>query len=150
MSAIQQTPGVAPARAAEAAAAAAAGTTGAAAAAAIVGPTEALVGASSLVDRRWSASRCCSSTRSPGCSSASLKPRGEVFDNALIPKTFMPENYVEVWNQLPLLQLDVQQHRHRPARGRTASRSRARSSRSASPTSSSPAARCCSGWCSPR
>lgn len=34
---------------------------------------------------------------------ASLKPRGEVFDNALIPKTFMPENYVEVWNQLPLL-----------------------------------------------
>ena len=35
--------------------------------------------------------------------SASLKPRGEVFDNALIPKTWMPENYVEVWNQLPLL-----------------------------------------------
>jgi multiple sugar transport system permease protein len=35
--------------------------------------------------------------------SASLKPRGEVFDNALIPKTPMPENYVEVWNQLPLL-----------------------------------------------
>jgi multiple sugar transport system permease protein len=34
---------------------------------------------------------------------ASLKPRGEVFDNALIPKTFMPENYVEVWNQLPLM-----------------------------------------------
>ncbi|MDQ0727945.1 carbohydrate ABC transporter permease [Microbacterium sp. W4I20] len=34
---------------------------------------------------------------------ASLKPRGEVFDNLLIPKTFMPENYVEVWNQLPLL-----------------------------------------------
>jgi multiple sugar transport system permease protein len=34
---------------------------------------------------------------------ASLKPRGEVFDNALIPKTFVPENYVEVWNQLPLL-----------------------------------------------
>ena len=34
---------------------------------------------------------------------ASLKPRGEVFDNALIPKTFMPENYIEVWNQLPLL-----------------------------------------------
>jgi multiple sugar transport system permease protein len=34
---------------------------------------------------------------------ASFKPRGEVFDNSLIPKTFMPENYVEVWNQLPLL-----------------------------------------------
>lgn len=34
---------------------------------------------------------------------ASFKPRGEVFDNRLIPKTFMPENYVEVWNQLPLL-----------------------------------------------
>src|SRR5690606_1806523 len=34
---------------------------------------------------------------------ASLKPRGEVFDNALIPKTFVPENYVEVWNQLPLM-----------------------------------------------
>jgi multiple sugar transport system permease protein len=26
-----------------------------------------------------------------------------VFDNSLIPKTWMPENYVEVWNQLPLL-----------------------------------------------
>ena len=35
--------------------------------------------------------------------SASLKPRGEVFDNQLIPKTFMPQNYIEVWNQLPLL-----------------------------------------------
>jgi multiple sugar transport system permease protein len=34
---------------------------------------------------------------------ASFKPRGEEFDNALIPKTFVPENYVEVWNQLPLL-----------------------------------------------
>ncbi|MFN3949629.1 carbohydrate ABC transporter permease [Microbacterium sp.] len=34
---------------------------------------------------------------------ASLKPRGEVFDNALIPKTFSPGNYAEVWNQLPLL-----------------------------------------------
>lgn len=34
---------------------------------------------------------------------ASFKPRGEVFDNALIPKTFVPENYVEVWNQLPLM-----------------------------------------------
>lgn len=34
---------------------------------------------------------------------ASFKPRGQVFDNALIPKTFQPENYVEVFNQLPLL-----------------------------------------------
>jgi multiple sugar transport system permease protein len=34
---------------------------------------------------------------------ASLKPRGEVFDNSLIPKTFSPQNYIEVWNQLPLL-----------------------------------------------
>ncbi len=34
---------------------------------------------------------------------ASLKPRGQVFDNALIPRTFVPENYVEVFNQLPLL-----------------------------------------------
>ncbi|MCU1443787.1 MAG: carbohydrate transporter permease [Cryobacterium sp.] len=34
---------------------------------------------------------------------ASFKPRGEVFDNSLIPKTFIPENYVEVFNQLPLL-----------------------------------------------
>jgi multiple sugar transport system permease protein len=34
---------------------------------------------------------------------ASFKPRGEVFDNRLIPKTFVPENYVEVFNQLPLL-----------------------------------------------
>ncbi len=34
---------------------------------------------------------------------ASFKPRGEVFDNRLIPKTFSPGNYVEVWDQLPLL-----------------------------------------------
>lgn len=34
---------------------------------------------------------------------ASLKPRGEVFDNALIPKTWVPQNYIEVWNQLPLI-----------------------------------------------
>ena len=34
---------------------------------------------------------------------ASLKPRGEVFDNRLIPETFSPQNYVEVWHQLPLL-----------------------------------------------
>ena len=34
---------------------------------------------------------------------ASFKPRGEVFDNRLFPATFVPENYIEVWNQLPLL-----------------------------------------------
>jgi len=34
---------------------------------------------------------------------ASLKPRQGVFDHALWPKTFTPQNYVEVWNQLPLL-----------------------------------------------
>ncbi|GEK20913.1 carbohydrate ABC transporter permease [Cellulomonas xylanilytica] len=35
--------------------------------------------------------------------SASLKGRGQVFDNALWPETFHWQNYVEVWNQLPLL-----------------------------------------------
>ncbi|WP_371872806.1 carbohydrate ABC transporter permease [Herbiconiux sp. L3-i23] len=35
--------------------------------------------------------------------SASLKPRGEVFDNRLIPNTLVPENYVQVFNELPLL-----------------------------------------------
>lgn len=34
---------------------------------------------------------------------ASLKPRGQVFDNRLIPETFMWSNYAEVWSQLPLL-----------------------------------------------
>jgi multiple sugar transport system permease protein len=34
---------------------------------------------------------------------ASLKPRDEVFDNSLIPATFSPQNYAEVWTQLPLL-----------------------------------------------
>jgi len=34
---------------------------------------------------------------------ASFKPRGEVFDNALIPKTFHPQNYLEAWDKLPLL-----------------------------------------------
>jgi multiple sugar transport system permease protein len=34
---------------------------------------------------------------------ASLKPRGQVFDNRLIPETFVPENYVQVWDELPLL-----------------------------------------------
>jgi multiple sugar transport system permease protein len=35
--------------------------------------------------------------------SASLKPRGQVFDNALIPETFVPQNYLKVWDELPLL-----------------------------------------------
>ena len=34
---------------------------------------------------------------------ASLKPRGQVFDNKLIPDTILTSNYVEVWDQLPLL-----------------------------------------------
>ena len=34
---------------------------------------------------------------------ASLKPRGEVFDNRLIPNTFQPENFVKVFDELPLL-----------------------------------------------
>lgn len=34
---------------------------------------------------------------------ASLKPRGDVFDNRLIPRTWRFSNYVEVWHQLPLL-----------------------------------------------
>lgn len=33
---------------------------------------------------------------------ASLKPRGQVFDNRLIPKTFSPQNYSLVWHELPL------------------------------------------------
>lgn len=33
---------------------------------------------------------------------ASLKPRGEVFDNRLIPKTFQPENFLKVFEELPL------------------------------------------------
>jgi multiple sugar transport system permease protein len=35
--------------------------------------------------------------------SASFKPRGQVFDNRLIPETFTPQNYVDVWEKLPLL-----------------------------------------------
>jgi multiple sugar transport system permease protein len=35
--------------------------------------------------------------------SASLKPRGEVFDNALFPKTLQLGNYTKVWSELPLL-----------------------------------------------
>ena len=34
--------------------------------------------------------------------SASFKPRGEVFDNKLIPDTFTVENYVRVWQEAPL------------------------------------------------
>jgi multiple sugar transport system permease protein len=35
--------------------------------------------------------------------SASFKPRGQVFDNRLIPETFQPQNYIDVWEKLPLL-----------------------------------------------
>jgi multiple sugar transport system permease protein len=34
--------------------------------------------------------------------SASFKPRGEVFDNKLIPDTFTFENYVKVWHEAPM------------------------------------------------
>src|SRR3954465_10714992 len=34
--------------------------------------------------------------------SASFKPRSEVFDNRLIPKTFTLDNYVQVWQQAPM------------------------------------------------
>ncbi|MCK6081453.1 carbohydrate ABC transporter permease [Microbacterium sp. EYE_5] len=34
--------------------------------------------------------------------SASFKPRGEVFDNKLIPDTFTLENYAQVWQEAPL------------------------------------------------
>lgn len=34
--------------------------------------------------------------------SASFKPRGEIFDNKLIPETFTWENYVSIWEQAPL------------------------------------------------
>jgi multiple sugar transport system permease protein len=36
--------------------------------------------------------------------SASLKPRRDVFDDRLLPRMFAPGNYVEVWQQIPLLQ----------------------------------------------
>ncbi len=42
--------------------------------------------------------------------SASFKPRGEVFDNALIPKTFTLDNYVTVWQEAPLASL-ADEHR---------------------------------------
>jgi multiple sugar transport system permease protein len=35
--------------------------------------------------------------------SASFKPRGEVFDNKLIPDTFTLQNYVQVWQEAPML-----------------------------------------------
>lgn len=34
--------------------------------------------------------------------SASLKPRGEVFDNQLIPETLTFDNYINVWNEAPV------------------------------------------------
>jgi multiple sugar transport system permease protein len=34
---------------------------------------------------------------------ASFKPRGQVFDNSLIPETFLPGNYADVWREMPLL-----------------------------------------------
>lgn len=34
--------------------------------------------------------------------SASFKPRGEVFDNRLIPHTFTLANYVQVWHEAPM------------------------------------------------
>lgn len=34
--------------------------------------------------------------------SASFKPRGEVFDNKLIPETFTWDNYIAVWQEAPL------------------------------------------------
>src|SRR5690625_929057 len=34
--------------------------------------------------------------------SASFKPRGEVFDNQLIPQTFTFENYLNVWQEAPV------------------------------------------------
>ena len=34
--------------------------------------------------------------------SASFKPRGQVFDNRLIPETFTFDNYIEVWQQAPM------------------------------------------------
>lgn len=34
--------------------------------------------------------------------SASFKPRGEVFDNKLVPDTFTLDNYVQVWREAPM------------------------------------------------
>ena len=50
--------------------------------------------------------------------SASFKPRGEVFDNRLIPETFTFDNYVTVWQEAPLgLWLLNTLHRHGARRG---------------------------------
>jgi multiple sugar transport system permease protein len=35
--------------------------------------------------------------------SASFKPRGEVFDNKILPETFTFDNYINVWQQAPML-----------------------------------------------
>lgn len=35
--------------------------------------------------------------------SASLKPRAQVFDNRLIPQTFAPQNYVDIWHAAPVV-----------------------------------------------
>jgi len=35
--------------------------------------------------------------------SASLKPRGEVFDNRLLPETLTFQNYLDVWQEAPML-----------------------------------------------
>jgi multiple sugar transport system permease protein len=35
--------------------------------------------------------------------SASFKPRAQVFDNRLVPETFTLENYVNVWQEAPML-----------------------------------------------
>jgi multiple sugar transport system permease protein len=37
-----------------------------------------------------------------GLISASFKPRGDVFDKRLIPKSFTFENYLTVWQQAPM------------------------------------------------
>jgi multiple sugar transport system permease protein len=34
--------------------------------------------------------------------SASFKPRGEVFDNRLVPHTFTLDNYVRIWHEAPM------------------------------------------------
>ncbi|MFF4193150.1 carbohydrate ABC transporter permease [Nonomuraea sp. NPDC001831] len=34
--------------------------------------------------------------------SASFKPRGEVFDNRLLPETFTFDNYIKIWQEAPL------------------------------------------------
>jgi multiple sugar transport system permease protein len=36
--------------------------------------------------------------------SASLKPRAQVFDNRLIPQTFAPQNYADIWHAAPVFE----------------------------------------------